>query len=293
MASPHAQLQFYKDRVKELEAEVQRLKAELASCRDSPPNPPLPCSVPTRNLSSDVAFIFQVENPQQQQDNVAVRDEPQELVDLLKQVPKTNEDWSRRRKELQLFETEDVIAAFLAFVTRRQPAITNRHLGAESQSLTTIGLLEDFKAFATSLRRVSERTRQLHHFADLLFVSLCRVARKDGTPLDAINPLMDDYLPSRKKKGQERQSSHFTHLRAAVLWPIHQAELLRKKVGHRADEFFLLCMGYVGNATKIVLTWIRWTPNHYISPTTGKQQGHSKVRKHGCSSLSSRRRRGQ
>lgn len=253
MAPPHAQLQFYKDRVKELEAQVQRLEAELALSRKLSRHPPLACSGTTQNPSSDVALIFQVGDPQQQQDNAAVGDEPPELAALLKQVPKTDEDWIRRRKELQLFETEDVIAAFVAFVTRRQPAVTNGYAGEESQSLTNIGLLEDFKAFVRSLRRDSERTRQLHHFADLLFVSLCRIAREDGIPPDTIDPLMDDFLPSKKKKGQKRQSSHLTHLRTAVLWPIHQAELLREKVGHRADEFFLLCMACVGNAIEIVL----------------------------------------
>ncbi|KAI8710403.1 hypothetical protein NCS52_01576900 [Fusarium sp. LHS14.1] len=100
--------------------------------------------------------------------------------------------------------------------------------------------LEDFKAFVRSLRRESERARQCYHFAELLFVSLCRVASKNGSPRETIDSLMDDFLPSKKKREQTRQFTYLSHIRGSILWPIHQAELLRKKFKHRADEFFLL-----------------------------------------------------
>jgi hypothetical protein len=267
VAHLHEQLQFYKDKAQKLEAEVQHLKEELALRDGSSPHPPVSCQVPIQKPPSSTNIAFRIENPQLQQDSAITSDKPPELADLLKRVPKADEVWCLRRKELQLSKPEDVIGTFMAFVSRTQPAVTNGHVRDESQPPTDTGRLKDFKAFVRSLRRESERARQLYYFAELLFVSLCRVASRNGASRDTIDSLMDDFLPSTKKREQKRQFTYFSHIRASILWPIHQAELLRKKFGHRADEFFLLCKNCVGNDIETTLTCIRWTYGHDISPT--------------------------
>ncbi|RMJ09013.1 hypothetical protein CDV36_011349 [Fusarium kuroshium] len=236
----HEQLQFYKDKAQKLEAEVQHLKEELALRHGPAPRPPVSCQLSIQKPPSPITIAFRIENPQLQQNNAITSDKPPELADLLKRVPKADEAWCLRRKELQLDKPEEVIGTFMAFVFRAQPAVISGQVRDQSRPPTDTGRLEDFKAFVRGLRRESERATQLYYFAELLFVSLCRVASMNGASRDTIDSLMDDFLPSTRKGKQKRQFTYLSHLRASVLWPIHQAELLRKKFKHRADEFFLL-----------------------------------------------------
>ncbi|KAF4457923.1 hypothetical protein F53441_276 [Fusarium austroafricanum] len=228
-------------KVRALKAQVRDLKAELTALRRqvSPEHPlPIPESLQLPHEAFTVAF--HIENPRDYPIERKINDEDSpELRKFLKQLPKTEEDWCQRRKIMQLSSPETVTRTFLDFITRTQSQEAASKIQVESRSLTDEAVLRNYGQFVDSLQKDDTRAHQISNFATLLFVCLCRVAREQGVCLEIVDELLDDFLP-RKTKKEKRHSGHLRHLRTEVLWPISQTELLRTKLAHRADEFFLL-----------------------------------------------------
>ncbi|KAM5361513.1 hypothetical protein ACJA88_014437 [Fusarium oxysporum] len=227
-------------RVQELEVQVQNLKAELYTLR-SPASPrhPVPRSASTQLPHEASTITFHIEKPQDLQTEPNVRGkQSSELRKLLKRLPKTDEEWCQRRREAQLSNPDEVTRTFLSFITRTQSQAKTSKIQADPRSLPGERILRDYRQFVGFLQQDSVRTHQISKFAILLFVCLCRVARTYGVCLETVDDLLDNILP--RTENQKKQSNYLRNLRNAVLWPVHQAELLRKKYAHRADELFLL-----------------------------------------------------
>ncbi|SCN98170.1 unnamed protein product [Fusarium fujikuroi] len=231
-------LQASEARIQELEVQVQSLEAELYTLR-SPASPRHP--VPRSTSPHEAPTItFHIEKPQdlQTEPNVEGK-QSSELRRFLKQLPKTDEEWCDRRREVQLSNPEEVTRTFWGFITRTQSQAKTSEIQADPWSLTGERILRDYRQFVGCLQQESVRTVQVSNFAVLLFVCLCRVARMYGVCLETVDDLMDGILP-RTKKPEKKKSNYLRKLRSNVLWPVHQAELLRNKYAHRADELFLL-----------------------------------------------------
>ncbi|KZL64537.1 hypothetical protein CT0861_05063 [Colletotrichum tofieldiae] len=258
-------------RVQALEAEVRTLRTQVNTLRrrpvltDRPPGHLAPVfeaetrqhpsnsTLPTfefetrqqsQRLSESSTFVFKLESPQNDRPNSNKHDwRSPELRRLLKLAPKTDQDWCQRREDIQLSRPEAVIWTFLEFINYTQ---SKRHFAPSNVTIQfqpSLGeaVLANYRAFVRNLRQDSIRATQISHFGILLFICLCRVARESGESVDKVDALMNDFLPEKKHTTKpERQSSHLRHLRTAVLWPIRQANLMRTKLKHRADEFFLL-----------------------------------------------------
>lgn len=233
------QLRTANQRIKALEAEVRVLQARVDARPHQQPSPP--CSTLVQPSTGN-QFTFRLESPGQQ-DNAASKNRPTELSSLLKLVPKTEADWTCRRELVGFSTSTEIITTFwdLVYCTKSRgttPYIANHHAPAAE------GILTDYKGFVNSLQTDSIRATQRCNYTMLLFVCLCRVARKAGVSVETIDNHMDDVLPV--KNSAKKRSSH-THkkTRTAVLWPLRQAEALGKKALNRSYEFFFLCKCYL------------------------------------------------
>lgn len=244
LQASEAKVQALEAKIQALETQVRNSKAELHVLQNRVSRQhPGPHSVSVQLPPEPLTTEFCVENPQDLLIKCNVNEkQSRDLQKLLSQVPKTEEEWCQQRRNVQLSNPGEVTMTFLNFITRTQSQTTASKIRIDPQSFTGEGLLRSYRRFVDGLQQDSTHAHQIANFAALLLVCLCRVARQGGVHVDLVDELMDNLLP-RKYTTKSRASAHLKNLRTAVLWPILQAELLRKKFAHRADEFFLLCRG--------------------------------------------------
>ena len=218
-----------------MEAEIHSLQAQLRAIHPAPTSTrPSPTS--TRPCQT---FTFQLENPQTSQPESSWI--TTEIRDLMSLVPKTDADWSHRRKAVLLSEPEAIVKTFFQLIYGAQLKSKPSEPGFDQHVTTEHDLLGAYRRFAMGLKRDSMQLTQLSNFSMFLYLSLCRVAAKAGTvPVKEIDEHMRETLEGSRRA--TLTATHLRNLRASVRWPINQAsELRRRGLGNRADELFLLC----------------------------------------------------
>ncbi|KAI3573886.1 hypothetical protein IWW34DRAFT_793824 [Fusarium oxysporum f. sp. albedinis] len=144
-------------RVQELEVQVQSLKAELYALR-SPASPrhPVPRSTSTQLPHEASTITFHIEKPQDLQTEPNVKGkQSSELRKLLKQLPKTDEEWCQRRREAQLSNPDEVTRTFWSFITRTQSQAKTSEIQADPRSLPGERILRDYRQFVGFLQQDS------------------------------------------------------------------------------------------------------------------------------------------
>lgn len=233
MASTHeicgscAEVAALRQKIQELQEENRELRLQ-AQLRRPPPSPQTTPS--TLQIKFETPQV-RTPNPENDWKNGPVRL-------LLRETPETEEEWTARRQIVGLSEPQAIIRAFYLLASTRLFPLEN---GGERQVITTQdSLLRSSEKFAIAIERVSERWEQLARFAVLIHVSLCRVAAITRPhTVSEVDKRMNRLRATRGKTTVG--ADYLRRLRAAVLWPIHQAEKLREKAGNRAYELFFLC----------------------------------------------------
>jgi hypothetical protein len=169
------------------------------------------------------------------------------ITEFLESIPKTEEDWTKRRDLVKLSTPKDVIRAFYLLTA----GIVLPEIETKPNNQCTIGqTLKKYKQLVNWLGQRSTSANQIFNIGQLLFTCLCCVARKNGSSVEEIDGLMNEMLPKRERVKQ-LQGSYLSKIRTAARWPIAQEKRLQESLGSRANEFFLLCIAplkkFLGN----------------------------------------------
>ncbi|KAH7201222.1 hypothetical protein DER44DRAFT_812086 [Fusarium oxysporum] len=142
-------------RVQALEVQVQTLKAEIDTLRSqASPQRPAPRSASTQLPPEAFTIAFHIEKPQDLPTKRNVNEEQsRELRKLLNRLPKTDEEWCQRRRNVQLSNPEEVTRTFLSFVTRTKSQATTPEIQVDPQSLTGEQILRNYRQFVDFLRQ--------------------------------------------------------------------------------------------------------------------------------------------
>lgn len=161
---------------------------------------------------------------------------PPAIETLFAGMPKTEDDWQKRRMDLGLSEPISIIRTFLQVVNAAESSFTN----ARDEASKAKGLLQ---AYGMLLQR-QYCVAPIRNFTVLIYWCLCRIisiTRK--LPGSTIDEYMDNITLQHQAK--RRGSQSFQKERTLVLWPIRIERALRPLIGNRANEFFLLCKPFV------------------------------------------------
>jgi hypothetical protein len=201
---------------------------------------PVQCNVPS-------TLKILIETPESQAPKAPVSSATvtnSELKQLISKLPKTNDDWSARRKLTRL----DTIAELLdAFCKLTRISSQSRSLAIGERPADTASILEvlrDYDSFAIALVGEKIYATQISNYGALLFTCVAIVALKAGADPEAVYERLKAFLIAQ----QGRSKADSTHLKSVLegaLWVVSQMnELYSKGLKHRSWDLFLLCTSY-------------------------------------------------
>jgi hypothetical protein len=155
---------------------------------------------------------------------------------FLASIPKTNEEWLKKRKCAQISTRKQAIHAF-HILTRLQHGIhsSTESLGPGPEA-DALDILQDYSKFANKLQTTAEFSKRLSTYSTMIFFCLCVVARENGVPIGKVDECIRAFFGNPKLS-----SSYSSRLRKASVWAAQTIEKLEKTLSHRASELFLLC----------------------------------------------------
>jgi len=155
---------------------------------------------------------------------------------FLASVPKSNEEWLKKRKCAQVYTREQAIDAF-HILTRLQQGVhsSSESLGPGPEA-DALDILQDYSKFANKLQITAEFSTRLSKYSTMIFFCLCVVARGNGVPINKVDECIRAFVGNPKLS-----SSYSSRLRKASVWTAQIIEKLEKTLSHRAPELFLLC----------------------------------------------------
>ncbi|KAJ8122699.1 hypothetical protein O1611_g9780 [Lasiodiplodia mahajangana] len=154
---------------------------------------------------------------------------------FLASVPKSNEEWLKKRKCAQIYTRKQAIHAF-HILTRLQHDIhsSSESLGPGPEA-DALDILQDYSKFANKLQTTAEFSKRLSTYSTMIFFCLCVVARENGVPINKVDECIRAFVGNPKLS-----SSYSSRLRKASVWTAQIIEKLEKTLSHRAPELFLL-----------------------------------------------------
>lgn len=154
-------------------------------------------------------------------------------------ITETEESWQSTRNAVLLSTPEQIIEAFHHLTSYSQLPTSDTR--ARKLVTTEHDLLRRSQGFNLKLRRSSRQLQQLSSFSTLLHVCLCLIACKARSlPAQDADSFMNDLLSTSRGK-TINASSHLSHIRTSVQWPIRQAQRLEGRgFGNRAHELLLI-----------------------------------------------------
>ncbi|KAF2182617.1 hypothetical protein K469DRAFT_586197 [Zopfia rhizophila CBS 207.26] len=207
-------------------------------------------TVPVRSQSSTQqpsgCFVFQLETPESQANKATKPSiEPWRAAtkEFSGQVPKDEDGWSSRRKEVHLHEPEAVIHTF-CLLTRRSTQVCSLGIGdTPGGEASILDVLGDYRVFTNALGAQKAYVTQISYYSTLLFVGLSIVALRTGANPEAVDDYMRKFLTDQQGKECTAGETYLSQLRTGALWPIRcMDELYDKGLKHRGWEIFVLCM---------------------------------------------------
>jgi hypothetical protein len=156
-------------------------------------------------------------------------------------LPKTNDDWSNRRKLVQLDTTTKLIHAFCQ-LTRIRSRTRSLAIGERPEDKASIlEVLHDYGSFAMAMAGEKLYATQMSNYSALLFTCIAVVALKTGADPVTVNNCLKAFL-NAQQGSCTADSTHLEHLQHGALWVVSRMnELYSKGLKHRSWELFLLC----------------------------------------------------
>ena len=194
-------------------------------------------------------LVFQIETPETRNtkdQNAKGRVEWKPLLnEFTSLIPKDEEGWAARRKQVRLHKREDVLSAF-HLLTRYSPQLGSLDVDNTLDSKAGIlDVLEDYGRFVVGLEIHKTWAIQLSYYSSLLFVCLCIISLHAGADKDAVNDQLRQFLTELQGKKCEAGADYLSQLRSAVLWVLRRMDELEKRgMEHRSYEMFVLCMAF-------------------------------------------------
>ena len=153
-------------------------------------------------------------------------------------LPKTEEDWSKKRKSLCLSTAEEILRAadYLAASQLDNNSCSRAHVGEPTLplALTAFGKNVGSNLASDGIRRNTSR------FLSLVFLAACCVAIHQKQPVETVNAAQKEFLRATRGTCDEKPES-LAKDRAAVRWLIEEMQRqFRRGLRHRAFELFLL-----------------------------------------------------
>ncbi|KAF2182599.1 hypothetical protein K469DRAFT_690714 [Zopfia rhizophila CBS 207.26] len=211
------------------------------------------CQPSTQQLPG--RFVFQLETPETQAGKATKPSiEPWKAAtrEFLSQVPKDEDEWLAKRKEVRLHEPDAVIHTFCLF-TRRSPQVYPLKIGnAPGGEASILDVLGDYRGFANALGVHRTYAIQISYYSTLLFVGLCIVALRTGTNPEVVDDHMRKFLTEQQGKECTAGETYLSQLRTGALWTIKRMdELYETALKHRGWEIFLLCSPSIHSYRKL------------------------------------------
>ncbi|KAF5964377.1 hypothetical protein FCOIX_13447 [Fusarium coicis] len=187
------------EKLRASEARVQALEVEVS------PQRPAPRSVSTQLPPQASTIAFHIEKPQHLPAKRNVNEEQsRELRKLLNRLPKTDEEWCQRRRDIQLSNPEEVTRTFLSFITRTKSQATTSEIQVDHQSLTGERILRNYRQFVDFLRQDGRTGKRDNQFIFGIFEKLYSGQFTKQSCCGGNGPSIKTYERLGQDKGAER-----------------------------------------------------------------------------------------